>query len=130
MAIIRQQFKKAKKRKPTEAERKLRDEWDRILQSHSKPLDQGLKARGKLPGTGAKTLVKPQYTSKLPEKSPDQKLPSLPMGYGGTKPAIDPLAEAKQSVKARTGQVYNKGGVQYLTDEDLKEQKSGSHRRR
>ena len=59
-----------------------------------------------------------------------RRIPSLPMGAGGTKPVVDPLAEVKQKLKANVGQVYNKGGPQYLSDADIEEQKTGSHRRR
>jgi len=134
MAIIHPHHKKRRPRKPTEAERKLRAEWERIVASHAKPLEGGVKAKGKLPSvTGAKVLTKPSLTVKPVRVRPDDAalVPSLPMGIGaGTKPAVDPIGAEKHALKARLGQIYNKGAPQYLTDADLAEQKTGNHRRR
>lgn len=46
MALIRLATQRSKKRKPNAKERALREEWDRIVQSHKKPLEKGAKANG------------------------------------------------------------------------------------
>lgn len=132
MAIIYQHPLKRKKRKPSAEEQKLRKEWERLLQTHSKPLEGGKKVRGSLPKAkpvGRQTQVLLQTPMAHP-RGPDPKLPSLPMGLGGTKMAIDPLAGEKHALKTRVGQVFNKGGPQYLSDDDIAEQRTGSHKRR
>lgn len=55
---------------------------------------------------------------------------SVPMGAGGTAPYDRDLEEAKRLLAGRTGPLYNKGGYQYLTDDDLAQLKTGSLRRR
>jgi hypothetical protein len=55
---------------------------------------------------------------------------SLPMGAGGTVPYDPTLEAAKAALAHRTGALYNKGGPQYMTDEDMKEFKTGALRRR
>lgn len=131
MSIIHSYHKKCKARKPTKADKELAEQWERLVRSHQKPLEQGVKVRGRLPGPSMKALVKPQYTGQAQRPRPeDPPAPSLPMGHGGTKPAIDPIASEKRALKARVGQEFNKAGLTYLTDDVLAEQKTGNHRRR
>ena len=127
MAIIHPYLGRKKKRKPTEAERKLRAEWDRIVASHAKPLESGSKAKGKLPGTkNAKGVPKAQPIF----KRENEVVPSLPMNGTATVPIVDPAAAEKHAMKARAGQVYPKGGLQYMTDSDIQDDKTGLLRRR
>jgi hypothetical protein len=46
MALIRITTKRSKKRKPNAKDRALQAEWERLLKSHSKPLEKGAKANG------------------------------------------------------------------------------------
>lgn len=56
---------------------------------------------------------------------------SVPMGAGGGVPLPDAELEAmKAALAVRTGQLYNKGGPQYMTDADLQQMKTGAHMRR
>lgn len=122
MAIIHPYLGRKKKRKPTEKERALRAEWERILNSHCKPLDLGAQAKGlKIKGVAKPVKV---YKRENPV------IPSLPMNGVATRPIHDPAAGEKEALKGRVGQVYPKGGPQYMTDSDLKDSKDGLLRRR
>lgn len=56
---------------------------------------------------------------------------SVPMGGpGGTIPIDPDLQAAKDALAWRTGPLYNKGGPQYIGDEDMNAVKSGATRRR
>jgi len=55
---------------------------------------------------------------------------SVPMGVGGTVPYDPSLEAAKAALAHRTGALYNKGGPQFMTDEDMKDLKMGLLRRR
>lgn len=131
MTIIHPHHKKRKPKKPSKEELARRAEWDRIVKSHAKPLEMGRKSRGTLPGAKLDLIKIPVgKTVTVRVIDPTLKPPSLPMGSGGTKPAIDPIAIEKRELSGRVGQIYSKGAPQYLSDEDMKEQRSGSHRRR
>lgn len=108
---------------PTAKERELVAQWERLMKAHSKPLERGAKAKGvRIETRGKKPALAPTEVSKRP---------SRPVYMGSaTKPAVDPLAEAKKQLMSRVGQAYNKGGLQLLTDAEIAEQKTGSHRRR
>ncbi len=105
-------------------QRQLDAEWQKLLKSHSKPLERGHKAKG-----GGSILVLPTE-SQSPFTRPTERPKSLGTFGAATVPVIDPLKSAKDNLKSRTGQLYNKGGIQYLTDADMLEQKTGSHKRR
>jgi len=123
MAIIRPYLGRKKKRKPTAEEREQALKWEKLLAKHSKPLERGAQANGIKNVKGV-----PKAVPDFKRQNPD--IPSLPMSGVATKPISDPAAAEKHAMKARAGINYNKGGVQYLSDLDLKEQKSGTHRRR
>lgn len=40
------------------------------------------------------------------------------------------MQAAIHKVSSRVGMSYNKGGLQYLTDDELREQRTGAHKRR
>lgn len=103
--------------------RELKESWEKLLIESAKPLEQGAKAKGVVVD-GIVQVKKPVVTVL------QKRIPSLPMGAGGTKPVVDPLGEAKDKLKSHIGMVYNKGGLQYLSDEDIAEQRSGTHKRR
>lgn len=128
MAIIHPYLSRKKKRKPTEAERKLRAEWDRIVASHAKPLELGSKAKGKIPGTSTRNMKCVPKVIPYHRETPD--IPSLPMNGTATVPIIDPAAAEKHAMKRHAGIAFNKGGVMYLSDADLAEQRTGVHKRR
>jgi hypothetical protein len=111
--------------------RELQESWQKLLERHSKPLERGAKAYGLSRVSGVENfLVTPKPFRR---KSILESAPSLEMrGKGETflKPEDESLREAKEKIKARVGQVYNKGGLQLLTNLDIEEQKEGSHRRR
>lgn len=118
---------RSKRRKPTASERSLEEEWEKLLARHSKPLERGAKAKG------VRAKYQPVSATVIvcgPRKQPKIELPSLPMKGPATKPAVDPLAEAKRVLSSRVDLGYHKGGLQYLTDEDLKEREAGGNRRR
>lgn len=123
MAIVSPKFKKRKPRKPTAEERELARNWEQVLAKHAKPLERGAKAKGIKNVKGV-----PKAVPDFKRQGPD--IPSVPMYGSATKPIADPAAAEKHAMKARAGINYNKGGVQYLSDLDLEEQKSGTHRRR
>lgn len=104
--------------------RELQESWDKIIRESSKPLEQGAIAKGVVV-TGLVQISKPVLSM-----NPSVRIPSLPMGSGGTKPVVDPLKEAKQKLAPHIGQSYNKGPIQLLSEDELKEQKLGLHLRR
>lgn len=116
-----------KKRKPTAAQRELAAAEARMLEAHSKPLTSGRKY-------GGSTVVEDKMSSPVvagpyirPASVP--KPPPAPVGVA-TKVVCDPLAAAKAGLASRVGQAYNKGGLSYLTDDELAEQRTGAHKRR
>ncbi len=123
--------KKRKPSKKTAAQRKLDTDWEAMLKAHAKPLEKG----GKANGIKVAVKAKPKFEFKLgpvePDRPIEKKLPvPLSQKLAGTLPITDPLAEAKHALKHRVGQAYNKSGISYLTDDELKEQRTGSHKRR
>jgi len=128
MAIIKQYLGKKKKRKPTAAERELAESWEKLKLQHAKPLERGSEARGKLAGTSQHK--KQKHEPAIPYKRLTPDIPSLPMTGAATKPIADPAAAEKHAMKARAGIQFNKGGIQYLSDLDMAEQRTGVHKRR
>lgn len=122
--------RRAKPKKLTKAQQALADQWERVKAQHAKPLEQGAKGRGRLPGPGTKLVAAKAQAKPRPRLDAGPLVPSLPMAGVATVPTCDLLAPEKQALKSRLGQSYNKGTVQYLTDDELAEQRSGSHRRR
>lgn len=108
----------------TTKERELDASWEDILKRHSKPLERGAKAKG------IKVVTKPNRNLQRSSDNQSQLLKAKYVIGSGTKPAVDPLAEVKRQMAHRVGQAYNKGGLVYLSDKDMDEQKTGSHRRR
>lgn len=93
---------------------KFRGRWDKTAPVH----DPAPRSLG--PAPGARSTVNPALTIK-----------SVPMGPGGGVPIPDMELEAmKAALAKKTGPLYNKGGPQYMTDEDRAQLKSGSLRRR
>jgi hypothetical protein len=127
MAIIHPYMGKRKKQKPNAEQRALAEAWDRLQARHSNPLELGSKAKGKLPGTKNVKGV-PKAIPVFKRKNED--IPSLPMNGTATLPISDPAAAEKHAMKARAGVNYNKGGLQFLSDLDMAEQKTGVHKRR
>ena len=130
MAIIRQHFKKKKAGKPTAKQRELAAQWEATLAAHGRPLEKGKKVAGSLPGAKAKADPIALPTQAKPHKRTNEVVPSLPMSGTATKPVTDEAAQAKKEMRGRVGIAFNKGGLQYLTDSDLAEQKTGGHKRR
>jgi len=52
------------------------------------------------------------------------------MGKGGTIPFDPDLSEAKRILSSRAIPLYNKGGLQLATDQDLEDLRNGLLRRR
>ena len=113
-----------KQSKPTAEQRRLAAQWEAIKASHASPLERGAKSWGLKKPKQVKEVEQIDLLVDLPVQKP-MKDPGV-----ATKPVIDPLAEIKARLKSRVGQAFNKGGLQYLTDDELEEQRSGSHRRR
>lgn len=129
MTII---YTKNKRTKPanTKANRELAAAWEKICASHQAPLVKGAKANGiKVKVTSKKRP--PVVVQEVETPIPTKTLPvPLSAKATGVLPVRDELAEAKAVLKARVGQVFNKGGLQYLTDSDLADGKAGLLRRR
>lgn len=122
--MITIRFRKSKPRKPNARERELAAEWDKMMAAHSKPLGKG---RGVQPSKI--TVGSPVVTAAAPRVASVKISASTPLGVA-VVPVVDPLHVAKRDLRGRVGQAYNKGGLQYLTDDELAEQKTGSHKRR
>jgi hypothetical protein len=135
MSIIRQNFKKVKAKKPNAKQRELDADWQRMIASHSKPLERGASVRGNLPDVKVKKRkkYKEPVTDFDPTPAPVVRVlppPSNPWA-SASKPQDDAtLRAAKDGLKHRIGQSFNKGGLQYLTDDELAEQVAGAHKRR
>jgi hypothetical protein len=129
MAIIHPYLGKKKKRKPTAEERELATSWEKLKLSHAKPLELGSQVKGKIPGTLV-SKSKVRYQEPEPYKRKNENVPSLPMKGMATKPIADPAAAEKHAMKAHAGVAYNKGGLVFLSDADLAEQRTGVHKRR
>lgn len=128
--IVYEKRKKQKPKKLTVAQQALADEWVRIVESHKKPLVKGAIANGVKIAKPAEAKIPVLLAIEpAPPKMKDLPIPLNPKSVG-TKPITDELIEAKRNLAGRVGVSYNKGGIQYLTDDELKEQQSGSHRRR
>jgi len=115
---------KKTKPKPQAKERQLSKEWQDILKRHSAPFGKG---RASVAFEGK--LLSPVVTTPV-TRLDHRALPSLRMEGVATTPAVDPLSEAKSALKWRVGQAFNKAGPSYLTDDELEEQRGGTHRRR
>jgi hypothetical protein len=132
MKIIYERKKKQKRHKPKAIDRQLAADWIGLLAKHGAPLEKGAKSCGSLPGIGT---LSPDgrplnLTCIAPYKRFNKEIPSLPMQGVATKPSVDILRDAKRQLAPRTGLGYNKGGLQYLTDDELAEQRTGVHKRR
>ena len=110
----------------TAAQRELQAEWEALQKRHSAPLEKGAKAKGIQVVQGVAINPRPSRFIRSTERAN-----SLPMFGNATKalPSAD-MIEAKEKLKSRIGISYNKGGLMYLTDAELEEQKTGAHRRR
>jgi hypothetical protein len=118
-------YTRVKKRKATKRNPKLDAEWEALLKRHANPLQKGAKANGVKVARLLQPVVAP-----VEQPKERKKLPIPNNQNAGTKPIVDPLASAKDQLKARVGQSFNKGGLSYLTDDELEEHKQGLHRRR
>ena len=108
----------------TRKQRELDASWEDILKRHSKPLERGAKAKG------IKVVAKPNRNLQRSSDNQSQLLKAKYVIGSGTKPAVDPLAEVKRQMAHRVGQAYNKGGLSLLTDDEMREQRTGAHLRR
>lgn len=112
---------------PTKKEKELADSWAELMKKHSKPLERGAKAKG------VSILAKKPKPVRL-DPSDGLSIGPLPARYligSGTKPKEDQsLIDAKRNMAHRVGQSFNKGGLSYLTDDEMKEQTTGAHLRR
>lgn len=129
--LIFEKRKRQKAKKPNAAQRALAAEWERIKAEHTTPLSKGAAANGiKVKNKQVPVLFQPRFM--LEEQAPPSK--SLPEPLHdkktGVKPLVDDLAAAKKALKGRVGPAFNKGGLQFLTDDELVEQRTGVHRRR
>lgn len=127
MGIIYQTVRRTRK-KPDAKQRQLADDWEALKAKHSAPLERGHVNRG--------TTV-PKLTNKQKRELRRQQqalvvepLPHSTSFGSATLPVVDPLAGAKRELSARVGQSFSKGGLQYLTDDELAEQRTGVHKRR
>jgi hypothetical protein len=111
---------------PSKKERELAASWEELMKKHSRPLEGGAKAKG------VSILAKKPKPVRLdPSINPSGPLPARYVVGSGTKPNEDQsLIDAKRSIAHRVGQSFNKGGLSYLTDDELKEQTTGAHLRR
>lgn len=110
-----------RKPKPTAKQRELAAEWEKLCRKHARPLELGAQAKGiTLKAKPQKQVVvhaRPQAPAKFVKDT-------------GTRSVVDPLAVIKAALAPRIGQSYSKGGLQYLTDDEMNEQRTGAHRRR
>ena len=124
-------LKRSKKGRPTAEQRALDAEWQRLKASHAKPLEKGAKANGRSDTKKTSTMCAVLQPTPFKRDTGMRSIPSLPMTGNATKPiATKDLLEAHQALKGRVGQSFSKGGLQYLSDSELLEQRTGSHRRR
>ena len=136
MGIIYGPTKRTKVGNPNAKQRQLDADWQAMLEKHAKPLERGAVSNGfvvKAKTNKQKRLEAREAAAAIVAKSTLRdsiRYPSLPMKGNATKPVVDPLAEAKRGLATRIGQAYNKGGLQYLSDDEMAEQKTGVHRRR
>lgn len=126
MGIIRiSDGRRVKRRKLNVAEqRDLALQWEKICASHARPLERGAQAKNVVVKP---VKVKVSKAVKTKVVAPVHKPMAL---FVATKPVVDPLAQAKRDLAPRVGQAFNKGGLQYLSDDDMAEQKTGAHKRR
>lgn len=128
------QYLKIKRAKPKNiaASRQLQDDWDKLLASHSKPLEKGAKAKGSAKKVKPSKELKLQFSTPRIVDNSNVKIRSVAMTGAATKVAgMSPdMQEAHRRVASRVGISYNKGGLQYLSDDEMKEQRTGSHKRR
>jgi len=108
---------------PVTRRQQLEADWKKLMMKHAAPLERGAQAKGVILDV---TAPPPP----APYRRTNEHVPSLPMFGNATSPVVDPLQGAKHTLKSRVGVAFNKGGLQYLTDGDLAEQKTGAHRRR
>jgi hypothetical protein len=113
-------------------EREAREGWERITNAHSGVTRYAGKYGGptKTPRKFKPVTLSPQQVGGRVTTNPNVNIRSVPMGAGGTVPYDPSLEEAKANLAWRAGQLYNKGGDQYMTDEDLKQMQTGALRRR
>ncbi len=106
----------------------LQADWEKLLAAHSKPLERGAKAKsvGTISSVSAPNRAFRRTSEQLVGAA------SLNTTVNATTVKIEDaeMLRVKRELAARTGQAYNKGGIQLLTDLDMQEQRSGSHRRR
>lgn len=124
MAIIYQPVKRT--RKSNAQTRELDDAWENLKAAHAKPLERGCINRG----TKAPKLNNKQKRAAKRAAAAEPTIPHSTSFGTATVPVNDPLAEAKRNLASRVGQSFNKGGLQYLTDDEMAEQRTGAHKRR
>lgn len=126
MAIIHSPTRRTKPKKMDAKQRQLQADWEKLMSKHSKPLDRGAKANG------LKVKPAPQTAVEAVQFEPSVRTANkgFKMMGAATVPVRDELADAKKALSSRIGQSYNKGGLQYLTDDEIEEQRTGAHKRR
>lgn len=121
--------KRTRKVPNTAASRALDAEWERLLATHAKPLERGAKAKGVTTKFSPAVVLSP--AGGVRDTSTSFSIQSVPMTGAATLPRVnEDMQQARTSLAARVGLSYNKGGLQYLSDDELKEQRTGSHKRR
>lgn len=97
----------------TAKQRQLEADWQALLVKHSKPLERGAISKGI-------KLVAPAVASTLP---PVDKPRARFVNDTGT-------ARQSAALPRAVGQLYNKGPIQFISEQDALEQRTGSHLRR
>lgn len=112
----------------------LAKEWQALQEKHAQY--QPFSARNKnhrqpgrqvdLPGALSKKFGEPPRTI----ENQGVRISSVRMGTGAATVRFDPsLEEAKRALRGRTGQLFNKGGMQFMTDQDLADLAKGTNRK-
>jgi hypothetical protein len=113
--------KKRKQSKPTAAQRQLRDEWEKMLAQHSKPLERGAKSKGVVIAQRSKIgepFVPPSKVNVEPSRDL-RRLPSLSNDVGvATKKASPQYTGSKM---LGLGTMHKSNTVPVFSDEEAKD---------
>lgn len=122
-----------KSKKLTKKQQELQSDWEKVQASHKAvpkfagkygSSDMQVKRKFNIqtlaPAGGARQISNSGLNVRV----------NTPMGSGGTIPYDASLEAAKAGLAGRTGALYNKGGMAFISDADLAEMTTGSHRRR
>ena len=105
-----------------------------MLARHAKPLEKGAIANGL---SSARKVDVEYYrhqpsSAVIPRQDKLASVPSLKSTDNCTTIKVEDaeMIQVKRELATRTGQAWNKGGIQLLTELDIQEQRTGAHRRR